>query len=223
MVPTAARFGLGPATGSSLILSIYNVVFDNNSATGDGGAIYDWGPELHIQRSTFVDNEAATGGAVYSQSELNVVNSTFSSNFATQHAGALYNSNGTSQLTRINYSTFYDNIAVHGSGHAVHFDTLALPDTVDMEGNLIIKRPSDIMLLGPSCYAHADITIDSDGGNVVDGCASELTHPSDVQLEKLQLPSTRRQWWHASPSYSSSNARYPQKYSATQCRNQLFC
>ncbi len=115
-----------------LILDIDNVVFDGNSAGGNGGALYVntgyadiangkvGSANVTISDTDFLDNSAATsGGAIYSSmtgagtiSNLALDNIDFDSNMAGTAGGALYlsgQSATTRQNTSINNSTFTDN------------------------------------------------------------------------------------------------------------------
>jgi hypothetical protein len=125
---------------------------DNKNASvnaGDpnafGGAIAAYGSVI-ISHSTFVDNTAAFGGAVYVVPEwisgdLDVTNSTFIGNTVTgegAEGGALFASSG-----RVLFSTFFDNIApeyVVDSGDEV-------------PGNAIYKYGSELFEVGGNIFA----------------------------------------------------------------------
>ena len=87
--------------------------FYNNEADFDGGAVFGYG-SVEISNSTFVDNTAKAGGAVYvtaifDSGALNVTNSTFKNNVVSgddAEGGALFAESG-----QVIFSTFVDNTA----------------------------------------------------------------------------------------------------------------
>jgi hypothetical protein len=87
--------------------------FYNNEADFDGGAVFGYG-SVEISNSTFVDNTAQAGGAVYvtaifDSGALNVTNSTFKNNVVSgddAEGGALFAESG-----QVIFSTFVDNTA----------------------------------------------------------------------------------------------------------------
>ncbi|MDR0911351.1 MAG: hypothetical protein LBM96_01955, partial [Methanobrevibacter sp.] len=105
-------------------LHIINSIFINNSAsfvndagksTGIGGAIYTSDAQkVDIQNSTFIDNSAGRGGAIFAQRTiLNITNSIFNHNFvdynnvSDNRGGAIYTYNATSYLTDSNFINNY--------------------------------------------------------------------------------------------------------------------
>lgn len=111
------RNGFNDGDGGALnsgggVLAVADVSFVGNEAAG-GGAIYSDG-ELVLRHSEFRDNHALDGhgGAVYSDNEYLIEGVSFVSNSATDDGGALYtNSNGT-----VRNSTFHDNASEQGGG-----------------------------------------------------------------------------------------------------------
>ena len=93
---------------------ISNSTFTGNIATNYGGAIYvesnDWRVDPVISNSTFIDNTAFGGGAIYTEAVLAITNSTFNGNSVTNWGGAIYNINN---LTATN-NTFSNNKAFNG-------------------------------------------------------------------------------------------------------------
>ncbi|MEM6925495.1 MAG: right-handed parallel beta-helix repeat-containing protein, partial [Myxococcota bacterium] len=96
----------GPSSGGAILLLdndpqvvIRNSYFEGNRSGGSGGAIYTFGnasSDLTISNSTFIDNEAVIGGAVYFNGD----------------------SNGS-----IDHCTFVDNTATAGGAGALRFAT----------------------------------------------------------------------------------------------------
>jgi predicted outer membrane repeat protein len=78
----------------------------NNSATGNGGAIYNTGANFSVVNSSFVNNTAYSGGAIYNNygDGFSVVNSSFMNNSATNNGGAIYNSGGSLLVVDSNFS-----------------------------------------------------------------------------------------------------------------------
>jgi predicted outer membrane repeat protein len=102
-------------------LTLVNVTFTNNTASGGGGAIYNTG-NLNSTNSNFSNNTATGGlsgygGAIYSQSNSSVIinGGAFNANQAATDGGAIEYTNN--QTASINGTTFTSNIA--GSGGAI--------------------------------------------------------------------------------------------------------
>ena len=76
--------------------TVQDCTFTSNSAGGKGGAIYDIGVAANnanfIKDSTFVQNQAYDGGAVYltDGKDTQIYNSTFTGNIASHNGGAAY-------------------------------------------------------------------------------------------------------------------------------------
>ena len=108
-----------------IILNVICSTFANNTATGDGGAIYNVNSgTLNVTGSTFTNNNAPNGGAVYTANgcTLNVTSSTFTNNTAAQYGGAIYNKYGTYvEYGAVNavFNRFYKNTAGSG-GDAIY-------------------------------------------------------------------------------------------------------
>jgi hypothetical protein len=127
-IGNSARFGAtlnkegnGGAIYSEGTLTVDNCRFENNTATGVGGAIGINGSNLPatIRGSTFIGNRAGFGGAVRHTQSLVVENSTFVGNVA-RHAdgvrgqgGAIESSGGSLTLTNV---TISGNDAISGGG-----------------------------------------------------------------------------------------------------------
>ncbi len=94
-------------------LAIENSTFSQNTATFDGGGVYNQsGASLTITGSTFSQNTANIGGGVFNRGTLTITNSTFSGNTASGNGGGVENF-GT--LTIAN-STFSGNSAGFDGG-----------------------------------------------------------------------------------------------------------
>lgn len=163
---------------------ISNSTLSNNSADGDGGAIYGFGITLSVTKSTFLDNSASNGGAMYSQNfgpnggGVAATNSTFVENIATDVAGeggAIFAYSG-----EILFSTFVNNLA-----------SAPAPDQ-DTPGNAIYKTGDGLFEIGANIFSGASAdpqlgvgavapTGFSDmGGNVFS--TLEITEEAEIQV-----------------------------------------
>lgn len=103
------RFLNGASDYGGAILSLgffqlFNCTFINNTATVNGGAIYEAQTQVHIDGSTFINNSAFnTGGAVFGEMAVIVKGSSFVNNMAGNLAGAVY-AQGTLNSEDSNYS-----------------------------------------------------------------------------------------------------------------------
>ena len=94
-------------------LSLKNTQFINNKAD-EGGGIYLSHIALNIQNSLFTGNEARVGGGIATNNgQWNSINTIFRNNKATEKGGAIYN-HRFSEISTIEKSEFYDNIAAEG-------------------------------------------------------------------------------------------------------------
>lgn len=116
----------GGAIFNAGILNISYCTLSGNSTNGNGGAIYNYRGQVHIDSSVFMNNSAANGGAIFNVSdfdaELHIQGSVFEGNSASGYGGALhlngYNhqgSNGASSVF-IGISRIRSNQAANGGG-----------------------------------------------------------------------------------------------------------
>jgi hypothetical protein len=109
----AAILAADEVDGIPRAVLITGSTFYNNEADFEGGAVFGYG-SVEISNSTFVDNTANAGGAVYvtampGSGALNVTNSTFKNNVVSgedSEGGALFAESG-----QVIFSTFVDNTA----------------------------------------------------------------------------------------------------------------
>ena len=94
-------------------------IFKNNTATSDGGAIYNAGTANNLA-GTYNSNTAANGGAIYNAGTISDLAGTYTSNSATANGGAIYNA-GTVTVTSSNgaNTTFSGNQA-NGISNALY-------------------------------------------------------------------------------------------------------
>ncbi|MDC0936942.1 hypothetical protein OAS39_11705, partial [Pirellulales bacterium] len=114
---------VGGAIANLENLRINEVIFEDNSATGGGGAIYNGFGSTTIDRSLFVGNSGALGGAILNGPDADTVegplsvtirNSTLSGNTAGD-GGGIYNRIGT---VNVLYSTIRENSGYYAGGIA---------------------------------------------------------------------------------------------------------
>jgi hypothetical protein len=90
------RADIGGGIDSSGTLTLANSAVISNTATGDGGGVYDFGGWLTLTNSTVGDNstENGNGGGIYINTStlLALTNSTVSENAAAADGGGIYNS-----------------------------------------------------------------------------------------------------------------------------------
>ncbi|MDR3063368.1 MAG: hypothetical protein LBU40_04430, partial [Methanobrevibacter sp.] len=98
-------------TNDNKITILKNLIFDSNTATDMGGAIYTRIPIKYLNDSTFKNNSAIDGGGIYSLSSLQINAVNFSQNTATASGGAIY-TNG--QISISYNSNFTSNNAKNG-------------------------------------------------------------------------------------------------------------
>ncbi|MGA2489245.1 MAG: choice-of-anchor Q domain-containing protein, partial [Anaerolineales bacterium] len=106
-----SQAGNGGGIYSSGTLTMTNCTLQGNSATSQGGGIYDDGGTVAITGSLMKQNSAADGGAILNNSSnnLTITNSTLDSNSATDFGGGLeLYGNG---VVTVNGSTFVGNTA----------------------------------------------------------------------------------------------------------------
>ena len=111
----SARYGGGIfADIDGTNISLDNVVFDNNIADTDGGAVYLRNGTLTATDATFTSNSAddGNGGAIFSGTVANISGSQFNLNQAAGNGGSIFN-NGTLNLAD---STIENSSASMGGG-----------------------------------------------------------------------------------------------------------
>lgn len=111
------------------IVTMQNVFFENNSAYGSGGAIYNSGADLTITNSVFRGNNASSGGALISGARsIAISDSVFTNNIAA-YGGAMYLGSGIVTLTRV---TLNDNYGSSDGGaiHLREYANLTLRDSL---------------------------------------------------------------------------------------------
>ena len=108
---TAGAGGGINTTSSSIHLTVIDTRIYSNTATLDGGGIYNFGV-VTLVNSLVSGNTAGNGGGISSQKTLQLVNSTISGNYAAASGGGL-KVVGTADLYNV---TITDNAAIEGGG-----------------------------------------------------------------------------------------------------------
>ncbi len=99
----------------SSTLTLRNLIFRGNSASGSGGGMYHYKGSPTLTNVTFSGNSADYGGGMCNSGDPTLTNVTFSGNSANQYGGGMYNS-GDPTLTNV---TFSGNSA-YGSGGGMY-------------------------------------------------------------------------------------------------------
>lgn len=182
-----AASATGFATGGAAILvdggnaAVWNSNFTTNSVGGNfgnGGAISVRNGWLSVTGSTFSDNYAFDGGALYiaSGTQVTVTQSIFSNNSA-RYGGAIENSG---QL-QLDGSTLTGNLALGGDGGAIW----SLSGDVDVTFSTLSENEAATTGGAVSCYGNALSVINStlngniagtDGGGIYSTCDVNLTN-----------------------------------------------
>jgi filamentous hemagglutinin family protein len=125
--------GGGAQINAGSTLNINNSTFSNNSAN-TGGAIYNQGTAT-ITNSTFSSNSANFGGAITNQGIATITNSTFSGNSSQNEGGAIYNFANTATIRN---STFFGNSANSSGGAIVNFGSMGGNGTVTIANSILV-------------------------------------------------------------------------------------
>lgn len=107
----ANKTGGAIIVGSRATAKIENASFENNQAS-TGGAIYSSSP-LTIINSTFEKNEANWGGAIFTSKKLELEDCNFTGNKSGSQGGAIYINSGEAKIEK---STFSGNFSRSGGG-----------------------------------------------------------------------------------------------------------
>ena len=156
-------------------INLNNVVFDNNSADLDGGAVYLRDGTLTATNATFTSNSAddGNGGAIFSGTVANISGSQFNLNQAAENGGAIAT---TGTLTSGN-NTFQSNNADNGGAISVDSgdtpsanssDDLFTANTATRDGGAIYESGSTLDISGGVFQSN---TAGDSGGFAGDGGA----------------------------------------------------
>lgn len=161
--------------GEAADATITNSTFRNNDTTNDayglGGAITTWdGADLIVRGSTFTENEARYGGAIYNESANTTIlieqNSVLHGNSANVGGGGIYNSAGEIALNQV---TLTENVAgftggglyVDNGSEANLFNVILQANRAGQGGGGIRIRSSSVSLI--------DVTLWENSANLFGG------------------------------------------------------
>ncbi len=121
------------SSGPNSALTVTTSTFSGNSASAEGGGIYNSsvGHVITITGNTFSGNTAANGGGIYNYRSLalSVTNSTFSGNTVSTSGGGIYSRSGNGTL-RLTNSTFSGNAANISGGGFYNGSVLSYVNTI---------------------------------------------------------------------------------------------
>lgn len=117
---SGAIVSLNSSTSNNPVLNIINSSFNSNTATYEGGVIYNVYTNLNITSSDFTDNHARSGGAIYADRLKLTINSTkFNNNHAQNYGGSIFVNQANINITHTNFTK---NSAAYGNDMYSHFN-----------------------------------------------------------------------------------------------------
>jgi predicted outer membrane repeat protein len=182
-------------------MTITGSTFTGNNATGLGGAISNYGTDLRIANSTFINNTANYGGAISNSYDANygyhgpftVTSCTFTGNSARTYGSVIYNGRD-SETYEVHFNTIYGNTGnydIYSAGGAINAENNWWGDNfnetnpkkagransnVDADPWIVLKvtaYPTSISLPGTS-NINADLGYNSNG-EIPDGTLPDGT------------------------------------------------
>ena len=171
---SSSTFGAAITSLNSKI-TLNNCHMENNTATYEGGAIYAMYNSMTCIESTFKDNHARNGGAIYGDDMklFELENNYFISNEASEYAGAVYSMLNTDE--KVFYNTYRDNHAkvendfyesnftfvINGDDNStVYYSTYDspgfIPTSYDLRDFQMVSQVKD-QQSGGNCWAFATI------------------------------------------------------------------
>ncbi len=176
------------------------IIFENNTAAQNGGALYTQKQSSLIVygETTFTANNALTdnGGAVAAYGVVNFNNTIFAKNTASLRGGAVYLSNSDPELTtrfsKFTNCQFTENVAKHGGAVAAYSADATIPEgaIVDILSCDFVSNNSESD--GGAVYAgrKSTVTIDDvlfEGNSATEGGALYVTGESAVDVSKTKF------------------------------------
>jgi hypothetical protein len=163
--------GDGGAIRNTESLTFARMAISGNSATGLGGGVKNEQGNLTVSDSTISGNSAATGGGIWTDTDLatkstTIKNSTISGNAATASGGGVFNSDG---LVVIAHSTITNNSAAAGAGSGVGSTGNAATRTEVLRTIISGNVNSDLDLFGGGTNS-----FQSNGFNLVGSTAASM-------------------------------------------------
>lgn len=188
-IQDAARTNQTIKDGSVLYMtqsnaSFNNVLLENNSASGNGGAIAISGGKLSLKNTEFKNNKSdKNGGALYvSGGTANISDTTnFTNNYAKENGGAVYNTSN--NLTISGSNTFSGNIADSNGGAFYNQGKITISNAVfenntASNGSAIYNdKNGTITLTNPKFTANSGSSYIYNNGNMT------ITAQNDLNLQ----------------------------------------
>ncbi|MBI5954423.1 MAG: hypothetical protein HY865_22430 [Chloroflexi bacterium] len=167
---------------SAAVVTINNFVIQNGYAgsAGQGGGIKSTSSSLIINNSTIKDNQAASGGGIYSSGNLELNNVTIGNNLSRDQGAGIYQASGS--LT-IQNSTIANNAVSNGNGGGIYDGTTG---TITVRNSIISDNTA---LAGIDCQG----TINTSNHNLIgntSGCALSSSTGDLLSVDPLLPPST---------------------------------
>jgi CSLREA domain-containing protein len=157
-------------------LSVHGCTFTGN--TGDywgGGAIYNWGGSVAVSESTFDANRGGyLAGAIYSDFELSVTASTFTNNSA-KDGGAIYSSS-----LVLTSSTLFHNTALFGYGAAIYGGTMMVDHCTIVENGDVDTSVGGLYTTGSPVVRNSVISGSANGDVLSGGGESDVIEDSFI-------------------------------------------
>ncbi len=168
--------------GNTNLEDLADLIFSQNTAAGNGGAVEAHASRLTLARSTFEDNEAGLdGGAIHGEGPLAVTSSLFRNNTAATSGGAIRMAPGSPGVT-LDGVQFSSNVAGSSGGAiSIDADLLELSFAV-LDRNEAADCAATDILGGSSSIAFAHVYSNgaTAGGNgaivCLDGTEVDLHH-----------------------------------------------
>ncbi|OAN47222.1 hypothetical protein A6A03_00300 [Chloroflexus islandicus] len=192
----------GGGVANSGTLTVNNVTFSNNSASGGGGIANFPGGTLMVTDSVFFGNSALGGGGISNGGILTISNSTFESNSSTLDFGGGIHNNAGGTLTITNslflsnsavttgggisssgtltvtHSTFTNNNAGSSGGGIISFGTLTVNHSVFVGNEAATANGGGISSSGVLTVVNSTFSANSaaiDGGGIDNSTSGTLT------------------------------------------------
>jgi hypothetical protein len=112
-------------------LTVSNSTFSGNSASADGGGIFNNGGTLTVANSTFSSNSAgSSGGGIYNSGAATITNSTFSANTSASGGGGIFHASGTLSVTNSTMSGNSDTSSGGGIDNAAAGGSVTITNSI---------------------------------------------------------------------------------------------
>src|ERR671915_521416 len=167
------RSGAAISNDGAGAVVVETTTFSKNRAHANGGAIFNGSGQVSLSDSTFTDNAATHGGAVYSSADkgglLSIRDSTFALNSADDWGGAVVNQNqGSATIRNVSFS---ENSGLNGGGFANEGNGL-----VTVENSTFTKNAAELTALldsgeGGGMHSNSGGEVVVSGGSFTDNTA----------------------------------------------------